>query len=132
MNYSEIFFNTKEISMSVYKDIISEDFQLTVENTVKDKNKNVLDIISELNRCACRVQRSIVYASCRCGCIKFSSEDKGITGRLCEKCRYSLERELGGVMFAVAALSSYCDISMYDVLLTEKRYVELLGNYMFI
>ena len=35
-------------------------------------------------------------------------------------------------MFAVAALSSYCDISMYDVLLTEKRYVELLGNYMFI
>ena len=49
--------------MSVYKDIISEDFQLTVENTVKDKNKNVLDIISELNRCACRVQRYMLPAA---------------------------------------------------------------------
>ena len=132
MNYSEIFFNTKEISMSVFKDIISEDFQFAVENTVKDKDKNILDIITELNRSASRVQSCLIYASSRCGCIKLSSDKSGITGELCEKCRYSLELELGGVMFSIAALCSFCNVSMYDVLLTEKRYIELMGNYLLI
>lgn len=112
------------------KDMIFEDFQLAVEDAVSQKGRNLLDTTSELTRSAARLNRSIAYAATKCGCIELNSKQKGISGRLCEKCRFSVEKELGDLLFNAAAISSYFKISMYDVMLAERRYMELLGDYL--
>ena len=116
--------------MSIIKDIIFEDFQFAVEDAVRENNKNLLDTMSEFSRSASRLNRAVAYAATKCGCISINSEGRGISGRLCEKCRFSAEKELGELLFSAAALSSYLGMSMYDVMLTERRYIDLMGKYM--
>ena len=112
------------------KDMIFEDFQIAVEDAFFKKEGNLLDTTSGLTRSAARLNRSIAYAATKCGCIELNSKQRGISGKLCEKCRFSVEKELGDLLFNSAALSSYFKISMYDVMLAERRYMELLGDYM--
>lgn len=117
--------------MSLLKDILAEDFQLEVEHALGNNKDNILNILTELNRSYSGLQRSIIYSATRCGCINISS-DYGIKGKLCQKCRSSIEHELGGILFSCTALSSALDISVYDVMLKEKRYLELLGEYLYL
>ncbi len=117
--------------MTLLKDIIAEDFQLTVEDILDKNNSSLLNIISELDRSASRLQRSMIYSATRCGCISISSQS-GVQGRLCKKCLSTIENELGGILFSSAALASVFDISIYDAMLKEKRYLELLGEYLYL
>ena len=50
-------------------------------------------------------------------------------GKLCSECRVTIEEEVGGTLFYLAALCNALDISLYDVILKEKDNLSTLGNY---
>ena len=112
--------------MAAIKDIVCEDFQFAVEDACL--GKNILEITSELTRSAARINRSLTIAAVSCGCISINSE-KGMQGRLCPGCRRTLENELTSSLFAACALASQAGISIYDVMLREKRRLSLIGSH---
>lgn len=115
------------------KDIMAEDFQLVVKDTLK-RNINILDTASKLNSSSSRLCRAAIKSSTQCGCtalsaVKTEKDDTGVTGCLCSSCREAVEKEMGDVLYYMAGLANALDISLYDVMLKEKRSALLLGKY---
>jgi NTP pyrophosphatase (non-canonical NTP hydrolase) len=52
-----------------------------------------------------------------------------VKGELCPECRQTIEKEIGGALFYLAALCNTLNISLYDVILKEKEALGTLGNY---
>jgi len=118
------------------KDILAEDFQIVVESCL-DRNRNILDTLSKYQMASSRLSRAVTKASTQCGCITVSGkkpEDDqptgtNIEGELCRNCRTVIEKEMGDVLFYLAAVCNALDLSIYDVLLKEKNTLALLGEY---
>lgn len=117
-----------------FKDIMAEDFQIVVENYL-ERNRNLLDTMSKYQMASSRLSRAITKASTQCGCISLSGkkpEDEpstAVSGSLCKNCRTVIEKEMGDVLFYLAAICNALDLSIYDVMLKEKKALDLLGNY---
>ncbi len=112
------------------KDILAEDFQITVDEYLK-RNKNILDCLSKYQTASSRLSRAVTKASTQCGCVKITGEPKtsGIDGELCDDCRDIIEKEMGDVVFYLTAICSSLQISLYDVILNEKKTLSVLGNF---
>lgn len=114
-------------------DIMAEDFQLVVDQYL-ERNKNILDTLSKLQTAASRLSRAVTKSSTQCGCVTISGEKASpskpsLTGTLCDGCRDAIEKEMGDVLFYLAGLCNTLDLSMYDIMLKEKKTLDVLGNY---
>jgi hypothetical protein len=126
-------------------DIHIEDFQNVVGDMLM-RNRSILDILSKVQTSAGRVNRSVVKAVTHCGCIEIEGKKQTfpgeanmddlkelmstqVDGKLCSECRTTVEEEIGGVLFYLAALCNTLDISLYDVILKQKETLSTLGSY---
>lgn len=117
------------------KDIIAEDFQLTADQFLI-RNRNLLDTLSKYQAANSRLNRAVIKSSTQCGCITLSGKkgekeerDNCVSGSLCKNCRAMVENEMGEALFYMAALANALDLSLYDVILKEKKKLSLLGSY---
>jgi hypothetical protein len=130
---------------SSINDILMEDFQNVVSELLM-RNRSILDILTKIQTSSGRVDRSVVKAVTHCGCIEIEGKKQvfpgevsmknfsglmstQIKGELCTECRQTIEKEIGGVLFYLAALSNTLGISLYDVVLSEKETLGTLGSY---
>ena len=126
------------------KDIHMEDFQ-NVVNDLLMRNRSVLDILSKIQTSSGRVNRSVIKSVTHCGCIEIDGKKQEfeagesieelskllsshVNGKLCANCRATVEKEIGGALFYLAALCNTLGISLYDVILKEKEALSTLGN----
>jgi hypothetical protein len=126
-------------------DIHIEDFQSVVGDLLM-RNRSILDIISKIQTSAGRVNRSVVKAVTHCGCVQIEGKKQTfpgeanmedlrelmstqVTGKLCPECLTTIEEEIGGTLFYLAALCNTLDISLYDVILKQKDTLNTLGTY---
>ncbi len=130
---------------SSINDIHIEDFQSVVGDLLM-RNRSILDIISKIQTSAGRVNRSVVKAVTHCGCVQIEGKKQTfpgeanmkdlhellstqLNGKPCSECRVTIEEEIGGVLFYLAALCNTLGISLYDVILNEKERLSTLGSY---
>jgi len=130
---------------SSINDILMEDFQNVVSELLM-RNRSVLDILTKIQTSAGRVNRSVVKAVTHCGCVEIEGKKQvfpgevsmknisglmstQLNGELCPECRQTIEKEVGGQLFYLAALCNALGISLYDVVLSEKETLGTLGSY---
>jgi len=126
-------------------DIFLEDFQGVVGEMLI-RNRSILDVLSKIQVSGGRVNRAVVKSVTHCGCISIDGKKQAfpngasindlsglistqVKGELCPDCRQTIEKEIGGALFYLAALCNTLDISLYDVILKEKEALATLGNY---
>jgi len=126
-------------------DIHMEDFQ-NIVNDLLMRNRSILDIVSKVQTSAGRVNRSVIKSVTHCGCIEIDGKKQAfpeegsieelsellssqVGGKLCPNCRATIEKEIGGALFYLAALCNTLGISLYDVILKEKEALNTLGSY---
>ena len=126
-------------------DIFLEDFQ-SVVGEMLIRNRSILDVLSKIQVSEGRVNRAVVKSVTHCGCISIDGKKQTfpddasindlsglvstqVKGELCPDCRQTIEKEIGGALFYLAALCNTLDISLYDVILKEKEALATLGNY---
>ena len=126
-------------------DIFLEDFQ-SVVGEMLIRNRSILDVLSKIQVSGGRVNRAVVKSVTHCGCISIDGKKQAfpngasindlsglvstqVKGELCPDCRQTIEKEIGGALFYLAALCNTLDISLYDVILKEKETLATLGNY---
>lgn len=126
-------------------DIFLEDFQ-SVVGEMLIRNRSILDVLSKIQVSEGRVNRAVVKSVTHCGCISIDGKKQAfpngasindlsglvstqVKGELCPDCRQTIEKEIGGALFYLAALCNTLDISLYDVILKEKEALATLGNY---
>ena len=130
------------------KDIIFDSFQDDV-NTSLIRHKSILDILTKYAESSSKVNRSVAKAVTNCGCIKINAakqtipdEDDSLEhlsevfsthtdGKICDKCREVIEREIGTNLFYLASLCNILDINLYDVLIKETEKMNTLGKFTF-
>ena len=127
------------------QDILYENFQNMVVDLLS-RHKSILDIMTKLEESNARVNRSVAKAVTSCGCIQLEAQkqkiptdasieqikefmDDHIRGKLCEKCRDIIEKELGNHMFYIASLANDLDIILYDVIVKEEKSLSALGKF---
>jgi hypothetical protein len=131
---------------SSINDILMEDFQNVVSELLM-RNRSILDILTKIQTSSGRVNRSVVKSVTHCGCIEVEGKKQvfpgevsmknlngglmstQIKGELCPECRQTIEKEIGGALFYLAALGNTLGISLYDVVLSEKETLGTLGSY---
>jgi len=126
-------------------DILLEDFQ-SVVGELLIRNRSILDVLTKLQTSEGRVNRAVVKSVTHCGCIGIDGKKQTfpdeasmsdlsglvssqVKGALCPECRQTIEKEIGGALFYLAALCNTLGISLYDVILKEKETLGTLGNY---
>lgn len=130
------------------KDVIFDNFQNSVNESLL-RHKSVLDIITKLSESEARINRAVIKAVTRCGCIKIdgkkqmlpnTDDDIGvinnclethIRGGLCENCKEIIESEMGNNLFYLTSLCNILDINLYDILIKESDKINTLGKYTF-
>lgn len=127
------------------KDILYENFQSMVSELLS-RHKSIIDIMTKLQDSNARVGRAVAKAVTSCGCIKLDAQkqkipadasieelkmfmDDHVRGKLCDKCRDIIEKELGNHMFYIASLANTLDISLYDVIVKEEKSLSSLGKF---
>jgi hypothetical protein len=126
-------------------DILLEDFQ-SVVGELLIRNRSILDVLTKMQTSEGRVSRAVVKSVTHCGCIGIDGKKQAfpdeasmndlsglvssqVKGELCPECRQTIEKEIGGALFYLAALCNTLNISLYDVILKEKEALGTLGNY---
>lgn len=124
-----------------------EQFQNFIDDLVL-RNKSILDQMTKLQDASARLNRTLSKSATTCGCIKMniikqqldfahitSSEElksllsTHIEGYPCPECNEAIEKEMGRVLFYLAAIANTLGISLSSVLENEKTHTNLLGNY---
>lgn len=112
------------------------------------RNKSILDQMSKLQDACGHLSRNISKSVTTCGCLKINAskqpypinEDISIEelryimrthveGNLCPSCTDLVEKEMGRILFYLAAISNTLGISLSSVLENEKNRTNLLGKY---
>lgn len=126
-------------------DIYTEDFQEAVNELIM-RNRSILDILTKFQSASAKVNRSVIKSVTNCGCLKINAQkqnfpqngdietiskllDSHVKGKLCENCMRTIEDEIGGTLFYLAALCNTLGISLYDVILQEKKKLDTLGPF---
>ena len=124
-----------------------EQFQNFIDDLVL-RNKSILDQMTKLQDASARLNRTLSKSATTCGCIKMNiikqqldfahitspEEIKSllsthVEGYPCPECNEAIEKEMGRVLFYLAAIANTLGISLSSVLENEKTRTNLLGNY---
>lgn len=128
-----------ESELDVFQDFIKD---------ILIRNKSVLDQATKLQDACTHLCRNISKSATTCGCISIHAHKQPyptieelsiddlkslmkthIEGQLCPNCKELLEKEMGRILFYLAALANTFDLSLSDILEHEKKHTELLGKY---
>ena len=130
------------------KDIIFDSFQNEVNESLL-RHKSILDILTKYTESSARINRAVIKAVTKCGCMEINASKQiipkdddslnnlsncfktHIDGCLCENCREVVEREIGNNLFYLTSLCNTLDINLYDVLLKENDKINTLGKFSF-
>lgn len=129
------------------KDMILDKFQYTVDELLI-RNKSILDVLTKFQDSCASVNRAAVKSVTQCGCCKISASKQDINenlsfdelkenlkthldGKMCKKCKETMEKEIGQSLFYLASLCNVLDLNLYDIVLKELDRVQILGNYNF-
>jgi len=129
------------------KDLICDHFQETVRELLI-RHKSILDVLSKLDEASARVHRSTIKAVTQCGCLKIDAKkptipedvsflqlkelfDSHLKGELCPSCKDTIEKEMGRLLFYLAALCNHLDINLYDVFIKEQKTLDTLNFFNF-
>lgn len=124
-----------------------EAFQ-TFVNSILIRNKSILDQTTKLQDACNHLCRNISKSATTCGCVTINahkqpyptSEDLSmedlkklmethVNGELCPKCEELLQKEMGRLLFYLAAIANTFNLSLSDILENEQKRTELLGNF---
>lgn len=124
-----------------------EQFQNFIDDLVL-RNKSILDQMTKLQDASARLNRTLSKSATTCGCIKMTitkqqldfsnittpEELKSllsthVEGYPCPECNEAIEKEMGRVLFYLAAIANTLGISLSSVLENEKTRTNLLGSY---
>lgn len=124
-----------------------EQFQNFIDDLVL-RNKSILDQMTKLQDSCARLNRTLSKSATTCGCIKInvtkqqldltnisSAEElkpllsTHVEGYPCSSCNESIEKEMGRVLFYLAAIANTLGISLSSVMENEKVRTNLLGTY---
>lgn len=124
-----------------------EQFQNFIDDLIL-RNKSILDQMTKLQDSSARLNRSISKSATMCGCMKleickqqldFSSISNSeelksllcthLESYPCPDCNESIEKEMGRVLFYLAALANTLGISLSSVVENEKTRTSMLGKY---
>jgi len=110
------------------------------------RHRSILDVLSKLQESTARVNRSVVKAVTSCGCISINATkqqfpaDVGlaemkeylnahVSGALCDRCRETVETEIGSSLFYVAGLCSLLDLELEAIQEKQHSRVKSLGIF---
>lgn len=115
-------------------------------NDVLIRHRSILDVITKLQECSAKVNRTVIKSVTACGCLRITGQRQSIppetdfsswkkymethlSGDLCDRCKEMLETELGQTLFYIAALCSLLDLNLGEVLQKEKDRLTTLGIF---
>ena len=120
----------------------------TFVNSILIRNKSILDQTTKLQDACTHLCRSISKSATTCGCITINAHkqpyptgeelsiedlkslmDTHVEGKLCPNCEELIQKEMGRLLFYLAAMANTFDFSISDILENEKKRTELLGNF---
>ncbi len=125
----------------------------TTENQFQDavsqyllRHRSILDVQSKLVEASSRVNRAVAKSVTSCGCISVNASKQRfptdvslrevrqflathVDGALCEKCRETVETEIGTTLFYMAALCNLLGLDLNRVLEKEFDRVNALGFF---
>ncbi|MGH2348301.1 MAG: DUF1573 domain-containing protein [bacterium] len=110
------------------------------------RHRSILDVQSKLTESSARVNRALAKAVTSCGCINIAAGRQRfpadvslkelkqfmsthVNGELCEKCRETVETEIGTTLFYLAAMCALLGLNLRDVVEKEYDRVSALGVY---
>ena len=124
-----------------------DDFQ-QFTNSILIRNKSILDQTTKLQDACTHLCRNISKSATTCGCITINAKkqpylyeeastiedlkalmETHVNGELCPHCKELIEKEIGRVLFYLAAIANTFDLSLYDILKNEEIQTQILGNY---
>lgn len=122
-------------------------FQIFIDD-ILIRNKSILDQTTKLQDACTHLCRSISKSATTCGCISINAHKQPyptteeismeelkklmqthIDGMLCQNCTELMEKEMGRILFYLAAIANTFDLSLSTILVNETKRTELLGNY---
>lgn len=110
------------------------------------RHRSILDVLSKLDEAVSRVNRAVVKAVTTCGCISINAgkqqfpSDVGLSeiraylhthlsGALCDRCRETIETEIGSSLFYSAGLCSLLDLELDDIQEKQHSRIKSLGIF---
>lgn len=124
-----------------------EQFQNFIDDLVL-RNKSMLDQMTKLQDACARLNRTLSKSATTCGCVKMNVTKQQIDftnisnieelkpllsthveGYPCSNCNESIEKEMGRVLFYMAAIANTLGISLSSVIESEISRTNLLGSY---
>ncbi|MBE6023625.1 MAG: DUF1573 domain-containing protein [Cellulosilyticum sp.] len=120
----------------------------TFINDILIRNKSILDQTTKLQDACTHLCRDVSKSATTCGCISINAHkqpypiteelslddlkslmETHIDGKLCPNCEELLEKEMGRVLFYLAAIANTFDLSLSNILEHEKKRTDLLGKF---
>lgn len=121
-------------------------------DTLRIRNRSILDTLTKLATTGGRVQRATAKAVTHCGCLRICAQkqdftlpedapedrrwellcarmDTHLSGRLCENCRDILSLEIGEHLFYLAGLCSVLGLDLPTILENEQQRLQTLGAF---
>jgi hypothetical protein len=110
------------------------------------RHRSILDVQSKLVESAARIARALAKAVTSCGCVQIVAERQRfpanlslaevreqlsthLQGEPCERCRETLEDEVGTALFYLAALCHVTGLNLGAILRKERERVAALGLF---
>lgn len=109
-------------------------------------NKGILDCLTKYQGAVAALSRAVVKSSSLCGCVHIAAERQSlcrgaeltqlntimqthVSGKLCRRCRESIERELGACLYYLTGIANAFDTDLEKLMDDEIHRCQMLGKY---
>jgi hypothetical protein len=110
------------------------------------RHRSILDVLSKLDESTARVNRAIAKAVTTCGCISINATKQQypadvslaelkaylgthLRGALCDRCRETVETEIGSSLFYTAGLCNLLDLDLESIQEKQHSRITSLGVF---
>ena len=110
------------------------------------RHRSILDVLSKLDESTARINRAVAKAVTTCGCITINATrqqypvdvsladvksylNTHLSGTLCDRCRETIETEIGSSLFFTAGLCSLLDLQLEKIQEKQHSRINTLGVF---